>query len=60
MRKIKITCKDRSLLQGFLLGVEWVNDSAIDITYSDGNVAVLEDEDGEGDEEYILTEGGFE
>jgi hypothetical protein len=66
MKRIRIESKSHDLIAGFVVGVEWVNDSAInvvvDLDYRGPTAfVVLEDEDGSGDDEILrLTVNGFE
>lgn len=52
-RRIIVTADSRALLEGFLQGVEFVNDSALSVVEESGSPprAVLMDSDGEDDEE---------
>lgn len=61
MKRMKITCKDRSLLKGFFLGIEWVNDSATEVLECDDHSLLLLDADGDDEVlELELTEEGLE
>jgi len=65
MRRIRIEGDSPNLIAGFVVGVEWVNDSAItvvDLDYSGRTpFVVLDDQDGTGeDEDLRLTINGFE
>jgi len=65
MKRIRIEGDSPDLIAGFVVGVEWVNDSAItvvDLDYSSrAAFVVLEDRDGSGgDEELRLTVNGIE
>jgi len=57
MKRIRIESESHDLIAGFVVGVEWVNDSAINVVDLDyrGPTAfvVLEDEDGSGDDEIL-------
>ena len=65
MKRIRIEGDSPDLIAGFVVGVEWVNDSAItvvDLDYSGRTpFVVLEDQDGTGeDEDLRLTVNGIE
>jgi len=65
MKRIRIESESHDLIAGFVVGVEWVNDSAINVVDLDyrGPTAfvVLEDQDGSGDDEILrLTVNGIE
>jgi len=65
MTRIRIEGDSPNLIAGFVVGVEWVNDSAItvvDLDYSGRTpFVVLDDQDGTGeDEDLRLTINGFE
>ena len=65
MKRIRIEGDSPDLIAGFVVGVEWVNDSAItvvDLDYRDQTAfVVLEDQDGAGDDEIVrLTVNGIE
>ena len=65
MKRIRIEGDSPNLIAGFVVGVEWVNDSAItvvDLDYSGRTpFVVLEDRDGTGeDEDLRLTVNGIE
>jgi len=65
MRRICIESESHDLIAGFVAGVEWVNDSAINVVDLDyrGKSAfvVLEDQDGSGDDDVLrLTVDGLQ
>ena len=64
MRKILIECESAERLEGFIAGLEYANDSAVEVrTYSSHTgVLLLVDHDGQDgdDREYLLTEEGLE
>jgi hypothetical protein len=65
MKRIRIESESHDLIAGFVVGVEWVNDSAITVVDLDyrGRTAfvVLEDQDGAGDDKIVrLTANGIE
>jgi hypothetical protein len=65
MKRIRIESESHDLIAGFVAGVEWVNDSSINVVDLDyrGRTAfvVLEDQDGAGDDEIVrLAANGIE
>ena len=65
MKRVRIEGDSPDLIAGFVVGVEWVNDSAItvvDLDYSARTpFVVLEDRDGTDDNEDLrLTANGIE
>jgi hypothetical protein len=65
MTRIRIESDSPDLIAGIVVGVEWVNDSAItvvDLDHSEPTAfVVLDDQDGTGeDEDLRLTINGFE
>ena len=65
MRRIRIEGDSPDLIAGFVVGVEWVNDSAITVVDLDYRgrtpFVVLEDQDGtDEDEDLRLTVNGIE
>ena len=65
MRRIRIESHSHDLVAGFVAGVEWVNDSAVnvvDLEYGGRKPFVfLEDRDGSGKAETLnLTRNGLE
>ncbi|MFE8033079.1 hypothetical protein [Thiohalocapsa marina] len=62
MAQITIVCESLERLQGFLLGIEWTNDSALSVIAVDPQqrTALLRDLDTEGDRHWRLGPFGLE